>query len=65
LENATKTFDKELNEIKLKSNEVIEELSHKCDDREVKLINEQLPRFALYEDYKGLYSKVVPPIVGF
>jgi hypothetical protein len=42
-----------------------QELANKCDDREIKKIQEQLPRFALYDDYKGLYNRVVPPIGTF
>jgi hypothetical protein len=39
-------------------------MAHKVDDREIVKIHEQLGRFALYEDYKGLYAVVVPPVAA-
>lgn len=39
-----------------------EEMSTKVDEKEVLKIHDHLGRFALYEDYKGLYSMVVPPV---
>jgi hypothetical protein len=36
-------------------------LESKGSQKEMKEIWDQLSRFALYEDYKGLYDKVVPP----
>lgn len=37
----------------------------KVDENEVQKIREQFGRFALYDDYRGLYNKVVPPIGDF
>lgn len=54
-----------LNEISAKLGSMTQELANKCDDREIKKIQEQLPRFALYDDYKGLYNRVVPPVGNF
>ena len=41
------------------------ELDHKCDDRDIAYVKAQLPRFALYDDYKSLHDKVVPPVAQF
>ncbi len=42
-----------------------EQLLTKTDIAEFKTVSDQLSRFALYEDYKNLYAKVVPPISSF
>jgi hypothetical protein len=44
---------------------VLHELRQKCDIRELKKLEKQLNRFALYEDYKELYNKVVPPVAEY
>ena len=44
--------------------DLTEQMAHKVDDREIVKIHEQLGRFALYEDYKGLYAVVVPPVAA-
>lgn len=43
----------------------IMQLAAKASSERVKVIEEQLQRFALYEDFKALYGKVVPPIHDF
>lgn len=42
-----------------------EQLHSKTDVVDFKAVSDQLSRFALYEDYKSLYAKVVPPISAF
>lgn len=37
-------------------------LDNRCTKDEFRDVTDQLQRFALYEDYKSLYEKVVPPI---
>lgn len=39
-----------------------EQMSLKVDEIDFLKIHEQLGRFALYDDYKGLYALVVPPV---
>jgi len=36
----------------------------KVHEREMKAVNDQMSRFALYDDYKDLYDRVVPPVVS-
>jgi ribosome recycling factor len=43
----------------------IMQLAAKASIDRVKVIEEQLQRFTLYEDFKTLYAKVVPPIHDF
>jgi molecular chaperone DnaK (HSP70) len=39
-----------------------EEICNKCSIDEVDAIKNELSRFALYDDYKGLFERVVPPV---
>ena len=52
----SKTFDT----IKKEQVFLNEGLSRKVDSKEVVQIHQQLGRFAVYEDYKSLYAKVIP-----
>ena len=38
------------------------ELKIKASQQDVKAVRDQLDRFALYDDYKDLYGRVVPPV---
>ncbi len=63
IEKLNKVLANQFDEIKTLSKTLTDEVALKCDIREINKINEQLTRFALYEDYKDLYNRVVPPTV--
>lgn len=63
IEKLNKLLTNQFDEIKTLSKALTEEVALKCDIREINKINEQLTRFALYDDYKDLYNRVVPPTV--
>lgn len=40
-------------------------MKKKVNVRDLKAVTDQMTRFALYDDYKDLYDRVVPPIAAF
>lgn len=50
-----------MEEVTKQASRIEEELEHKCDDRQILEIKREIKRFALYDDLKDLYNKVVPP----
>lgn len=58
-----------MNEFPTQMVELREDMKLKLDvaalNYELDEVRRQYQRFALYEDYRGLYDKVVPPIASF
>lgn len=75
VEEMLKSYDGRLNDMDTQQNEMMNQfdemqkdqqdlgdaLAEKCDKGRVEKIEQQIERFALYEDYHTLYTKVVPP----